>query len=1389
MRVRTILPRITRTPKNKLRDKSRTRRHQLNANLETLEPRQLLAGLVISEFLASNDNGIRDEDRNRTDWIEVLNNGDEVVDLDGWFLTDNANDLDRWRFPSIELPKNGRIVVFASGKNRMDPEGELHTNFRLKAADGYLALVQPDGITIQYDFGPSYPPQIRDVSYGFPQPYSIENAIPFGSTARVFVPTEENGGSQLDRAWTELDYDDSAWAELSTPLGYERKSGYEELIQGDVGESIYNINTSLYMRQPFSVDNPDSVYSMRLAMQYDDGYVAYINGTEVTRRYAPEDIAWNSAATGAHKDSLAVVPEDNIIDMTQFPGVLKSGTNVFALHTLNDTINSSDFLMSPDLYVSAFGNADPAARHYHGLPSPGLPNGVGSDMAIIEASHAPNVPKESEALRVTAKILLTGDKRPDVTMYYRTMFEEEASVAMVDDGTNGDVTAGDLTYTATLPAGTAAAGEMLRYRITTTSNGEAKSQLPTFADPESRQKYFGTVVHDPSIQSNLEVFHMFVEDVTSSETTVGSEGAFFHDGTFHDNAFIDTTGRTIGLAGPKKSHDIFFPADNWFELERLGLRMNDFDVMNDFWNRAKVRIPLGYETFRVIGTPAHYSMPIRAQRNGEFHATYSFVDGGNEQFLLRAGLDTQGALYKMNLGFSTGRGQSKKITRNHENTDDLRAFFRGLSKSGEELKNFLHDNLNIPATVNYLVGLVAMGHGDCCDKNLYIYRDTEGTGEWQPLPWDVDSAFGRGGVGRSQLIFPTAGGIYTGRDNKLFKAMWDHIPDFTSMYLKRLRTVLDDVLQPPGTPQEELKFEKRIDEMVALMEPDALLDFEKYGTWKVEAETEKITYGHEGEGLYSWMDHINILKNDYFPARRTHLYNSLKNVAPQTGTPKIEFGEFDANPVSRNQDEEYIQLVNPNDEAVDISGWSLTGDVEHVIHPGTVIPAKGSFYFSPDSLTFRNRDTGPSGGQQLFVQDGYLGHLSNWGAKVQLVAPDQTTVATLQIEADPTLEQKFLRVSEMMYHPRDDAAPGRFKGDDYEFIELVNTSEEHTLNLEHVRFSNGIDFDFPIETIAPNERVVVVRDADAFAARYGNGARVLGEYGRTEGLFRLSNGGELITLEIASGDIIQQFTYEDWDSTTDGRGYSMTIKDPLAPPGRWSLESGWQPSDRVDGTPGYAATTDGDFNQDGRLDATDINQYCAGQRAGDLKYDLNQDSKIDSNDLNFLIKDVFKTSFGDANLDGAFDSSDLVQVFEASEYEDLIAGNSTWSEGDWNCDGEASTRDMVNAFIDGAYQEAAAIRQAETSLTDAALRDIAGAMGDVPTTPANESNNTTLTGTPVDTATANQLDIDLELPNSPRTNASLRTSSPEIQRVHGERSSSTNEATQNDLKPFAKDSI
>ena len=62
---------------------------------------------------------------------------------------------------------------------------------------------------------------------------------------------------------------------------------------------------------------------------------------------------------------------------------------------------------------------------------------------------------------------------------------------------------------------------------------------------------------------------------------------------------------------------------------------------------------------------------------------------------------------------------------------------------------------------------------------------------------------------------------------------------------------------------------------------------------------------------------------------------------------------------------------------------------------------------------------------------------------------------------------------------------------------------------------------------------------------------------------------------------------------------------------------------------------------------------------------------------------------GDANLDGRFDSADLVAIFTANEFEDQVAGNSTWREGDWNGDGEFTTADLVLAFTSDEYVDAA----------------------------------------------------------------------------------------------------
>ena len=75
--------------------------------------------------------------------------------------------------------------------------------------------------------------------------------------------------------------------------------------------------------------------------------------------------------------------------------------------------------------------------------------------------------------------------------------------------------------------------------------------------------------------------------------------------------------------------------------------------------------------------------------------------------------------------------------------------------------------------------------------------------------------------------------------------------------------------------------------------------------------------------------------------------------------------------------------------------------------------------------------------------------------------------------------------------------------------------------------------------------------------------------------------------------------------------------------------------------------------------------------------------------MRYLIEVLLRTNFGDANLDGIFDSQDLVLIFQAGEYEDGTPGNSTWATGDWNCDGEFGTQDLVAAFQAGAYVAAA----------------------------------------------------------------------------------------------------
>ena len=118
--------------------------------------------LMINEFLAANGDALADEDGDYSDWIEIYNRSRRPVNLAGWSLTDDLTRPDKWLFGEQVLQPDDYLLVFASGKDRNN-----HTNFKLSRTGGVLALNRPDSRRYLDAAPVAYPPQERDIAYGY----------------------------------------------------------------------------------------------------------------------------------------------------------------------------------------------------------------------------------------------------------------------------------------------------------------------------------------------------------------------------------------------------------------------------------------------------------------------------------------------------------------------------------------------------------------------------------------------------------------------------------------------------------------------------------------------------------------------------------------------------------------------------------------------------------------------------------------------------------------------------------------------------------------------------------------------------------------------------------------------------------------------------------------------------------------------------------------------------------------------------------------------------------------------------------------------------------------------------------------------------------------------
>lgn len=956
-------------------------------------------------------------------------------------------------------------------------------------------------------------------------------------------------------------------------------------------------NAGAFLRIPFTVANPSAITSLRFGARVNDGFIAWLNGTQIASFNAPASPVWNSTAT-----STSLPGRLRVTDISS--SSLVPGNNLLTVQAMNNSVSDPNFLATATLESVS---VDPAGAYLLSA-TPGAANAVVrtsigpfvSDVTydgLLELPPRPAGGAGSLPISVSAKV--TPSLRPlatssPVQLAWRIMYNAETLIPMTES-TPG-------TWTASIPTTGLTAGQMIRWRIIATDNTGITGTAPAYLSPTNSDQYFGTVAAD-TVVSQLPVYHVFVPGTYTynnahviDQNNVGGRGAFFYDGELYDNVFFRIKGDTTRTLN-KRAHRVDFNSEHQFRWAPGRSRMRELALNAEYVDPSFTRQMLTMWLHRTTGTGGPEHFPVRCQINGSFWQLAFHTETQDFELLQNMGLDPNGAMYA-SVGQMSGAAGEKQ-TRITEGTTDMSNFVSAITNANlTTRKNNVFDQIDIPATVNYLAVARITQEGDDVWANMVIHRDSDNTGEWRIIPFDTNLSWGQlywadattinnvihatnDSTSKCHPLYGNSqnGVAYApGRYNRFYDAIIS-VPETRTMLLRRMRTIMDQYLQAPGTVNPLL--EGMIDAHVARISAEVTLDRATWG-WPSNG-------GPYGFGTQPWATAIDQMKNLFIAPRRTHLFNthtSTTNVgianansagipaAPQPASVPITISGYDYNPAgATNQDGEYVKLTNSNSYAADISGWSLSGGVEFTFKGGTVINANSSLYVSPRQAAFRTRTVSPKGGEGNFVVGPYSGQISSRGELIELRDTAAALVASVTTPANPTATQQALRITELNYHPVDPSgaetsAISSVVADDFEYLELLNTGAT-PLSLAGARFTKGIEFTFPAgTTLAAGARLLVVANVPAFQLRYSSTATALGPF-----LGSLDNGGESIELVDAAGEVVLDFTYNDtWYPPTDGTGRTLVVRDAAPSHTGYGQPTHWAISGSATGTPGAGDT-------------------------------------------------------------------------------------------------------------------------------------------------------------------------------------------------------------------------
>ena len=241
-----------------------------------------------------------------------------------------------------------------------------------------------------------------------------ESVVLPGDQWDYLVPT-----SQPSSNWNQLGFNSSSWNTGNSGFGY-----------GDGDDAtIVSSTMSIYIRKIFTITNASDIESIILDLDYDDGFVAYLNGQEIARNLISGSVpSFNQSSDGYHEALLpqGYAPERFAAD----PALLNTGTNILAVQVHNQSFNSSDLTALPVLSL-AINNT---STNYQTPPSwfvvPDIPTEVDFEssnlpIVLIETAQGQEIPNDPK-IDATMKIIyrdngqrnyLTDDSNPTALSY------------------------------------------------------------------------------------------------------------------------------------------------------------------------------------------------------------------------------------------------------------------------------------------------------------------------------------------------------------------------------------------------------------------------------------------------------------------------------------------------------------------------------------------------------------------------------------------------------------------------------------------------------------------------------------------------------------------------------------------------------------------------------------------------------------------------------------------------------------------------------------------------------------------------------------------------------------------------------------------------------------